>query len=355
MSGFPPYQTVSRRAAGRAGTWPKPPAGPAKVVIVGLVGAIAEAVIGLGIELYGAANAGSGRAAGGPVHPTLLVVTLLCTGIAFICWLYRARVNLYYFGVYDLRWKPGWTIGGWFLPIVNVVIPLLVVNEVDRASEARASAADGRARSSRDVFVMWAITWTGFLVLDRVTSVATPSVVDLSARDLSRYTSLSVLSAVLQIAAAVFAIRLVRRVTANQQRVLAAPRPGIPADPYAQAGQYAQGGPGAQHRPRTPAAPYAQAPFPAEPYQPPAQRYQPSAQPYQPSAQPYQPSAQPSAQPYQPAAEPYQPAAEPPAGQSPATVRTPAPAAPPAPASPPAPEPPDALRPPSDPWPSAGF
>jgi hypothetical protein len=166
---------------------------------------------------------------------------------------------------------------------------------------------------------MWAISWTGFLLVDRVTSVATPSIVDLSARDLDRYTGLSVLSVVLQIAAAVFAIRLVRRVTAHQQRLLAAPPQAVPADPEAQAGSYAQAspyaqpGPYAQPRAQTPAAPYAQAPFPAEPYQPPAEH-------------------------------------------SPATVgTTPAPAPPPASSPPPAPEPPEALRPPSDPWPSAGF
>jgi hypothetical protein len=65
MSGFPPYQAGSQRAPGRAGTWPKPPAGPAKVVIVGLAGAIAVALIGLVIQLSDATNAGSGRPARG--------------------------------------------------------------------------------------------------------------------------------------------------------------------------------------------------------------------------------------------------------------------------------------------------
>jgi hypothetical protein len=335
MSEFPPYQGVPQQPhpqPARAGSWPKSLGVPSMVVVVGLISTIVTAVIGLGIQIYGR----SADTALGLVHPTLILVTLILTGIAFITWLYRARVNLYYFGMYDLRWKSAWTIWAWFIPIVNIVIPLLVVNEVDRASETRAggrSSGDPSGRSSgrssvRDVFMLWAISWTGFLLLDRFTSVSTPSIVDLSARNLDRFTDLSALSTVLQIAAAVFAIRLVRRVTANQELVLTAP----PAAPYTQPGPNAQASPHTHQSPYAPSAyapsPQAQSPQAQSPYSQHPHGQSPDAQ----NAHAPSPHAQVAFPP-----EPYQPPA---ASQSPAS---------------PPPEPPDSLRPPSDPWPSAGF
>jgi hypothetical protein len=288
MSEFPPYQGVLQAPPARTGSWPKTLGALSMMVTVGLVSTIVAAVAGLAIQMYGR----SADTALGLIHPTLILVTLIFTGVTFIRWLYRARVNLYHFGMYDLKWKSGWTIGGWFIPIVNIVIPLIVVNEVDRASATRANAAGGRF-SGRADFVLWAITWSGYLLLDRFTTVATPSIVDMSARDLDRFTGLALLATLLQIAAAVFAIRLVRRVTANQERILSSPPPSSYVQPgfYAQAPSYAQ------------PASYEQAAFPPKPYQPPS----------------------------------------PAVGTGPASVAEPAP------------PPPDPLRPPSDPWPSAGF
>jgi Domain of unknown function (DUF4328) len=305
MSGFPPYQVASPPVA----AWPKPLDGLSKVVTVGLIGCVVAAAIGLAIQ----ASSSFGGAALDVVHPALIIVALLVTGIAFICWLHRARVNLYYFGVYDLRWKPGWTIGAWFIPIVNIVIPLLVVNEVDRASEQRAGASSG----GRSVFVLWAISWSGFLLLDRYTSVATPSIVDLSARDLDRFSGLSVIATGLQIAAALFAIRLVRRITTNQQRVLAG---GAPT--YARPTDYGQP-PGPDSQPQ----PQPQSSGPPQAYaQPQAPAHSASSAPADLPPEPYRPPTSPSGGP-------------PTSGES----------------ASPDPPPPDPLRPPSDPWPSAGF
>lgn len=33
-------------------------------------------------------------------------------------------------------WSAGWAIGGWFIPIANLIIPKLVLNEIDRASSS---------------------------------------------------------------------------------------------------------------------------------------------------------------------------------------------------------------------------
>jgi len=61
------------------------------------------------------------------------VVVTLATGVVFIAWLFRAhRSNRMSAG--RLQRASGWAIGGWFVPFVNLVMPALVVQDVNRAS-----------------------------------------------------------------------------------------------------------------------------------------------------------------------------------------------------------------------------
>ncbi|MCE0447455.1 DUF4328 domain-containing protein [Streptomyces tricolor] len=50
-------------------------------------------------------------------------VALLATMVVYLCWLWRVRVNAEVFDASRHRMKRGWTIGGWFCPIVNLVVP----------------------------------------------------------------------------------------------------------------------------------------------------------------------------------------------------------------------------------------
>lgn len=154
-------------------------------------------------------------------------ITTLFAGIAFMAWLHRARVNLDGLGVVGLRWRPGWTIGGWLVPLANLVIPLLVMREVDRATALRAHAAGGetgplanvvgRGRpSGRAVLVLWAIAWLGYLL------------VGLGLNYPPSPGPLTIASAVLLLAAGVFAILLIRRITAFQDEAMTMPPPARP-------------------------------------------------------------------------------------------------------------------------------
>ena len=60
------------------------------------------------------------------------------TGILFIIWLYKAYRSAESRGATGRRWGPGWAIGGWFIPLANLVIPKMVVNETDRMSNPEA-------------------------------------------------------------------------------------------------------------------------------------------------------------------------------------------------------------------------
>ena len=60
------------------------------------------------------------------------------SGILFIVWLYQAYKSAESLGGIGRRWSAGWTIGSWFIPLANLVLPKLVVNEVDRMSNPMA-------------------------------------------------------------------------------------------------------------------------------------------------------------------------------------------------------------------------
>lgn len=58
----------------------------------------------------------------------------ILTGILFLVWLYRASRNLRAFDIEGLKFRPGWTVGWWFIPIFNIFRPYQAIAEVWRAS-----------------------------------------------------------------------------------------------------------------------------------------------------------------------------------------------------------------------------
>ncbi len=68
------------------------------------------------------------------VLAALRLLTLVGTAAAFVTWLVLARRNAVRLGGAP-RWAPAWAVGGWFVPVANLVIPYLVVRDVWRASD----------------------------------------------------------------------------------------------------------------------------------------------------------------------------------------------------------------------------
>jgi hypothetical protein len=153
------------------------------------------------------------------------VLLMLIAGTAFVVWLHRARTNLGRPGDRELTWTPGWTVGGWLIPLGNAVIPQLVVYEIDRYSERFADEAEGRPHQRhRAVALAWVVLWSLFLITSQLGGVLLdnldpgPSVLTGAALGL------------FEAATAGSAIRLVWHVTANQERIrLAQLRGGLPA------------------------------------------------------------------------------------------------------------------------------
>ncbi|MEO1935287.1 MAG: DUF4328 domain-containing protein, partial [Myxococcales bacterium] len=58
------------------------------------------------------------------------VLALLACAVAFCSWFAQTHRNLVGSGVQNLKYSPGWAVGGFFVPFLNLVRPYQVMKEV---------------------------------------------------------------------------------------------------------------------------------------------------------------------------------------------------------------------------------
>jgi hypothetical protein len=144
------------------------------------------------------------------VLSTLTLIGWLVTASAFITWLYLVRENLELRGETGLLWRKGWTIGGWFIPVANLVIPWRVVCEV----YARSVPGAYRTWTAPRLVSGW---WVALiLAVFRFTTSETVCSADCSTRIVVVHFAAfwNVVNGIAGVVAAVLAVRIVSRVTA---------------------------------------------------------------------------------------------------------------------------------------------
>jgi hypothetical protein len=57
-------------------------------------------------------------------------LTYLATVTGFLVWFHRAYTNLHSLGMEPLRLRAGWAVGGWFVPILNLVRPKQIMSDI---------------------------------------------------------------------------------------------------------------------------------------------------------------------------------------------------------------------------------
>ena len=169
-------------------------------------------------EVASADLAGRARDADAFVAAADVAVALVMLALApcFIVWCWRAAKNQQVLGREPARLGSGWAIGGWFVPLANFVIPVLVVQDLWRGSDPGIARGDPRWRIvDRSWLVGW---WWGLFVMALLISAGRPADrrhLDVgSVRDANLLALLGMLAAA---AAALLAIVVVRRVGARQE------------------------------------------------------------------------------------------------------------------------------------------
>ena len=82
--------------------------------------------------------------------------------VVFLIWLYRSYANLSKMGATGLSYSPGWAVGCYFVPFLNLVRPYQVMQQIWKASDPGYASDDSRAwrNAPGTVFVgFWWCFW----------------------------------------------------------------------------------------------------------------------------------------------------------------------------------------------------
>jgi hypothetical protein len=148
----------------------------------------------------------------------------IAAAVVTIIWMYRVAANhrtLHRGGT----WGPGWAIGGWFLPPVVYVIPMLMLRELWKASNPDVPiGGEWRTSPSSPLPIVWVLLYSAVPVV----SIATSDEGPLSAFGGSEETIAEAITggqtadlvvAVLTLAAAAVFVVLVRQLTDRHVRL----------------------------------------------------------------------------------------------------------------------------------------
>jgi hypothetical protein len=153
---------------------------------------------------------------------------LLVVAVLFLVWFRRAYRNLEALGAQGLRFSPAWAVWAWFVPLLGLIRPKQLLNDVWRASDPELPAGDHgswRRRPVPSVLTWW---WLAFLASIAARAITTQSFHALAVLltfglltrplDLVRPTSgVQALADLLTVVAALLALRVVRMVTDRQE------------------------------------------------------------------------------------------------------------------------------------------
>jgi len=147
------------------------------------------------------------------VFAILAMAVLVATAVVFIVWMWRSVKNNELLDRVRPRYTSGWSIGGWFIPIGNLWIPVRIMHDLWQGSDPATQRHQDWRVLRRSPLIGW---WWGFYLASRIL-MFTP------------------VGVVCSIPAAILAIILVRRVTERQETA----RTEVASDGRASAGWYA--------------------------------------------------------------------------------------------------------------------
>ncbi|MEW2067409.1 DUF4328 domain-containing protein [Streptomyces sp. NPDC007346] len=179
--------TLATDPGGRgAGTWLRSPVGLSRAVTALLATVIATdlAALASGLRLRGlwagyaddgdeAVHGSRGEWAEGLYAATGVVqfMAFLATAVVFVIWFHRTSRNAEIFDPTALTLRPGWSVGGWFVPVANFWLPYRVAAGSWRAS-APVGPEGARLPVSRAPLNLWWAVWVAAMLLDRIAARA---------------------------------------------------------------------------------------------------------------------------------------------------------------------------------------
>jgi len=92
----------------------------------------------------------------------------LFTWITFLVWTYRANSSLHRLGTEGMKFTPGWSVGWYFIPFVNLWKPFHAMQEIWTASKY--SSSDWKDKPASPLVGLWWALWLASAILGRVSA-----------------------------------------------------------------------------------------------------------------------------------------------------------------------------------------
>ena len=154
----------------------------------------------------------------------VFVLTQVAIAVLFIIWMFRAAKNNEALGRVGARFTPGWSIGSWFIPFANLVIPVLIAQDLWRGSAAECPRSDPSWRATKGSALVgwWWAAWV--LSLLRFTYSGANFHDSGSLDDIEASNTVALVGVVVLAVAAVLAVFVVRQLSRRQLDALRAQR-----------------------------------------------------------------------------------------------------------------------------------
>ncbi|WP_017445891.1 DUF4328 domain-containing protein [Gayadomonas joobiniege] len=134
------------------------------------------------------------------------------SGFLILRWIYFANYNVRKLGASDLKFSPGWSIGFYFIPILNLWKPYQAMKEIWRASH---HPNDWQSKEGTSLLVVWWAIWIISNTIDRFVFRKSLNADEL--QEMIHLNLLTQLSDVISIVLSVVFLLIVKRVYAAQQ------------------------------------------------------------------------------------------------------------------------------------------
>lgn len=135
----------------------------------------------------------------------------LLTAIFFLKWLYRANANSHTFGADAMIFTPGWSVGYFFIPFMNLFKPYQAVQEISKVTR---DPADWRSQPNSFSVTAWWFLWIATGILGQIAMRASTNATTIE--QFKVVTIVAMVGSVVSIVLCIFVIRMVHEIGSLQ-------------------------------------------------------------------------------------------------------------------------------------------
>jgi hypothetical protein len=145
----------------------------------------------------------------------LYLVAFVITGIAFLKWIHRSNSNCHGFGAQGMEFTPGWSIGYYFIPFLNLYKPYRAMKEIWKVST---NPTNWQNEKDSPLLGWWWALWliSGFLGQASFRmSIGADTISSLQAS-----TTVSIISGMVDVPSYLVAVSLISEISAKQHKLV---------------------------------------------------------------------------------------------------------------------------------------